>query len=110
MKNFPLDANTLNLIREAIDSSWDVDPETGDHIRVDSSMGLYELLEFISGSNQEDSVDDEHNSMLSYVDVETYVPNDIILALIDEVFRLREKISALKDNVGMLNTLITEEI
>lgn len=85
--SFPVDEITLNVIRDSLTTPWEVDPETGDHYRENGVPSLYQLLEFMSGP--EDFSEEESSGIVMVSNRPTYSPGDLILALIDEIERLR---------------------
>lgn len=85
--SFPIDEITLNVIKDALTTPWEVDPETGDHYRENGVPSLYQLLEFMSGP--EDFSEEEYGDSVMVSNRPTYSTGDLILALIDEIERLR---------------------
>lgn len=77
---FPVDDVTLNLLDHALDSFVD-----DDGVRVGADMGVWELLDFLSGPSECMELDG-----YSFREVPAYSLDDVLRALIGEVRRLRD--------------------
>jgi len=84
----PVDEQSLRLLKESLDASYDVD-DAGEHVLVGAEFSLHRLLEFWSGY-------DKSKLVLTEGDVYEYSEplihtNDVIRALVSEIERLREE-------------------
>lgn len=88
---FPVDDLTLSALEHALDAAYEVDDE-GTHTVVGAEFNLTQLLDFLSGYDPADTASlhgnvSEHTQPL-------YTRDDVIRALIAEVRRLRNPVSA----------------
>lgn len=84
--NVPLTVETLKAIKDAANSSWSVDPDTGDHYKESGGMSLFELLEFMSGSLGGESI---YEGGVFVAANPTITVQDLIVDLVEEIERLR---------------------
>jgi hypothetical protein len=86
MSNFPVDEQALKLLKEALNTAYEVDEE-GNHTLVGGDFSLYQLLEFYSGYDPK-KLEQINDAIAIYPDP-VYSLRDVIEALVDEVLRLR---------------------
>ncbi len=83
---FPLDAVTLSILREALNNSLSVDEEGNPYVE-GGGFTVSTFLQFLS--NQQEGPEDRGiTEMLGT----GWSHNDVIRALVDEVFRLRAEL------------------
>lgn len=87
MSKFPVDEQALRLLKEALNTSYEVD-EDGNHALVGGDFSLYQLLEFYSGYDPSKLETEYGDAILFYPDP-MYSLRDVVEALVDEVLRLR---------------------
>lgn len=94
MNAVPVDDTSLRLLREAIGGTWDVN-EAGEHTLVGAEFSLPQLLKFWSGYDPaKERVLETHTEY----DEPVFHYTDVIVALIDEIDRLRQ--TAIPDENG----------
>jgi hypothetical protein len=81
MMSFPVDDHVLTLLEDAMRGGFEVDPD-GTHRLVGAEFTVNKLLDFYSGYNPENVVNEVYLGTL-------YTKDDVIRALIAEVRRLR---------------------
>lgn len=84
----PVDEAGLAILRDAVNSAWLVD-EDGNHYMEDGQFSLSRYLEFLSGYDKSMLVEADDCPNLMVYPHPVYTSNDVILALIEEIERLR---------------------
>lgn len=82
----PLTTETLKAIKEAAQSVYDFDPDTDSPFVVGGGMVLSDLLNLMSGSLGAEGTED---GIFAYIDVPTITKDELIVALVEEIERLR---------------------
>jgi len=87
MSDFPVDEQALTLLKEALNTAYEVD-EDGNHTLVGGDFSLYQLLELYSGYDPS-KLETEYGDAIAVYPDPMYSLRDVIEALVDEVLRLR---------------------
>lgn len=95
LPEFPVDDYILDIILDSFKSGWICDEE-GNHTLPEGEFSFYQVLNLLSGYDESLSVQYEDEDFHTHDDImdypgEIYGANDVIIALINEIKRLRNE-------------------